>query len=160
MRRGVFAVLCSLLLSAAAPPPPGFGAYPAGPVFTGANRIVLRARDMDYRTRLREAAAQKPDFAGHYVLASWGCGTECVMGAAIDVRSGRVTWLPGTLCCWYPDAFADASEAEPLRFRLDSRLLILTGARNERNGDLAEHHYLIDGNRFVHLRDVALPGRR
>ena len=82
--------------------PPRFEDYPAGAAFAGRNRFFLDRMDLGYRTRLHEAAQQRPDFAGHYVLALWGCGAECLMGAAVDVRSGRVTWLPGdTICCWF-----------------------------------------------------------
>ena len=37
-----------------------------------------------FRTRLRNAAKQEPNFAGGYVIASWGCGTTCVMGATVN----------------------------------------------------------------------------
>lgn len=165
MRRILYAVLCLALLPAAAPPSvpdpvPRFEAYPAGPVFRGRNRLVLGRNDMAFRTRLREAAAQKSDFAGQYVLAQWGCGTECISGAAIDVRTGRVVWLPGTLCCWFSEKSPHANPVEPLRYRLNSRLLVLSGRRNERDGDDGEHYYVIDGDRLVHLRDVPATDRR
>lgn len=174
MRTPLLAAACALsLLSAAraqlAPaagtPLPRFEDFPAGPAYAGRNRLVLGRADMGYRTMLREAARKRPDFAGHYVLALWGCGTECVMGAAIDVRSGKVAWLPGTLCCWYAGDFdhepgSAPVEVEPVRYRLDSRLLVLTGRRNERDGDDGEHHYLIEGERFRLLRDVPLARQR
>lgn len=89
MRSILSALLCFAFLPAAAAPSvpgpmPRFETFPAGPVFRGRNHLVLGRNDMAFRTRLREAAAQKPDFAGHYVLARWGCGTECINGAAID----------------------------------------------------------------------------
>jgi hypothetical protein len=31
------------------------------------------------------------------------CGTECVQGAIIDARTGRVFMLPFSLCCWGTD---------------------------------------------------------
>lgn len=80
------------------------------------------------------------------------------MGAAVDVRTGAVIWLPGSLCCWYPDEQATPDSVEPLRYRLDSRLLVLTGRRDERDSDAGTHYYVIEGDRFVHLRDVP-PGR-
>jgi len=128
--------------------------YPAGRIFGGPGRLVLRPGDRAYRTRLREAARRAPDFAGHYVMALWGCGMECLMGAAIDRRSGRVIWLPGTLCCWYSGAQEAANGIEPVRYRLDSRLLVLNGMRDEREGDLGTHLYRIEGGRFVHLADL------
>ncbi len=138
--------------------PPRFESYPAQSPATGRPRLVLGQADMQYRTRLREAARQPPNFAGHYVLALWGCGMECVMGAAIDVQSGHVTWLPDTVCCWLSGPGAAAPDAEPVRYHRDSRLLILNGLRNERDGDWGEHYYTIDGNGFVPLLDVPRRG--
>ena len=135
--------------------PPRFEDHPAGAAFAGRNRLVLDRTDMGYRTQLREAARQRPDFAGHYVLALWGCGAECLMGAAIDVRSGHVTWLPGgTICCWFSGPQSGKRDINPVRYRLDSRLLVLNGLRHEREGDLGQHCYTIEGGRFVHLLDL------
>ena len=156
------ASLCALLpafpLHAEQPGPgtlPRFKDYPAGATFAGRHRLVLDGTDRGYRTRLREAARQRPDFAGHFVLALWSCGAECLMGAAVDVRSGRVTWLPGdTICCWFPGPQTQARHTDPVRFRLDRRLLVLSGLRHEREGDLGQHCYTIEGGRFVHLLDM------
>lgn len=60
------------------------------------------------------------------------------MGAAVDLRSGRVAWLPSTLCCWYAGD-PSAQTIEPVRYRLGSRMIILDGLRNEREGDLGRH---------------------
>jgi hypothetical protein len=47
-----------------------------------------------YRTRLREAARQPPNFNVVYRVVTWGCGTSCASGAIIDERNGHVIWLP------------------------------------------------------------------
>lgn len=48
-----------------------------------------------FRTNLREAAKEGaksgPNFAGHYALASWGCGTGCLDWALVDLRTGKVS---------------------------------------------------------------------
>ncbi len=138
--------------------PPRFTEYPSSAAFAGRHHLILDRADLSYGTRLREAARQRPDFAGHYVLALWGCGAECLMGAAIDVRSGRVTWLPGdTICCWFSGPQEQAQDIDPVRYRLHSRLLVLNGLRGEREGDLGQHYYAIRDGRFVHLRDVPPP---
>lgn len=49
-----------------------------------------------FRTRLREAIGQKPDFAGYYKVATWGCGTMCQTTALIDARDGKVYFAPFT----------------------------------------------------------------
>ena len=53
---------------------PRFKDFPIRLACTGRNRLVLKGDDVHWRTRLREAAAGKPDFAGHYVLATWVVG--------------------------------------------------------------------------------------
>lgn len=129
---------------------PRFENFPTGAIFSGRNRIVLDADDEMFRTRLRDAARQKPNFAAHYVLTTWGCGTSCLFVVIVDVRSGKINWSPGTICCWHDD-----NEAfEPVRFRLDSRLLILSGLRHEKEGDDGDHYYKIEGSRLVHLKDT------
>ena len=47
-----------------------------------------------YRTQLRRQAAQGPDFAGHYRIATWGCGSSCAAFAIVDSESGRVYFPP------------------------------------------------------------------
>jgi hypothetical protein len=42
------------------------------------------------RTMIRQGARNGPNFAGHYTVASWGCGTECQMHAVLDARTGKV----------------------------------------------------------------------
>jgi hypothetical protein len=47
-----------------------------------------------YRTRLREGAKQVANFAGHYTVVKWGCGTDCATGAIIDAFTGNFVFLP------------------------------------------------------------------
>lgn len=121
---------------------PVFSDFPAKP-FNGrqARLQIVSAKDRKYATRLHQLSGQKPNFAGHYTLVSWGCGASCVMGAAIDAESGKVTWLPFTICCW------DLSVTEPLEFRRNSRLLIAHGSRNESGS--GDYYYQIDSDGFV-----------
>jgi hypothetical protein len=71
--------------------------YPAGLAFKGKPAAVNLASHKDarsFRTRLREAAAQGPNFAGYMTVATWGCGTSCQQIALIDARNGRVYFGP------------------------------------------------------------------
>lgn len=67
------------------------------------------------------------------------------MAASVDARTGNVTWLPFTVCCW------STNIAEPLEFRADSRLLIVHGSRNETGPGKAVHYYTFDGKKFSEL---------
>ena len=44
-----------------------------------------------FRTNLRNAAKEGVNFAGHFVLVGWGCGTNCSVLAIIDARSEEHT---------------------------------------------------------------------
>jgi hypothetical protein len=86
-----------------------------------------------YRTNLRNAAKEGVNFAGHYILTTWGCGTNCSQSAIIDARNGKV-FFPRVLegagfgYCELPD------DTEPIVSQADSRLLILSGFKG---GDLS-----------------------
>jgi hypothetical protein len=111
---------------------------------TNAPVHIVGKRSREYATELRTAAKRPPNFAGHYILASWGCGASCVMSAAIDTKTGVVVWLPFTVCCFPPEV------SEPLEFKLDSRLLIVRGSRNEKGA--GTYYYLLDPQRFILLK--------
>lgn len=64
-----------------------------------------------YQTVLEAGARQGPNFAGHFTVVTWGCGSPCTRLAIIDARTGRV-WVTRR---WF---------GRPPLFRRDSRLLI------------------------------------
>ncbi len=93
----------------------------------------------------------KPNFAGHYIVSTWGCGAECIMGAVIDANTGKVYWLPSTVCCW---GFDVGEKFQPIEFRLDSRLIVFSGERDEKEGDNGKHFYEFKDNKFVHIQSI------
>jgi len=83
-----------------------------------------------FRTQLRRAAAEGPNFAGHLRVAEWGCGTCCVDFAIIDLETGDV-WMPGFyVSCGYPQTDPVRGQAG-LYFREDSALLVAIGSKSE-----------------------------
>ena len=146
----------SVLAPATAASVPKFKEYPAA-LYTG-KRAPLRlvGDDRTFRTRLSEAYASEINFGGRYILTAWGCGTECLMGAAIDTTNGRVVWIPFSLCC-FGDTLDD--DFEPLIGNVDSRLAVFTGVRDER-GALETWFYERRGGRWVlrgHVQRTELP---
>jgi hypothetical protein len=115
-------------------------------VFRGrAAKVDLsRPDNREYRTRLKEAAGQPANFAGHYVLTTWGSGTGCKRGAAVDLKSGKVIFLPGTVCCWAIDV---DEKFEPVEFQLQSRLIALNGQLNEQ-GPAGPHYFELANGAF------------
>jgi hypothetical protein len=124
---------------------PQFTDYPVKEQFKGKTApLVLTNKDRAFRTRLREAAKERPNFAGRYILAAWGCGAECLMGALIDAKTGRVHWIPFSLCCWGTNV---DNNFKPIEFRPDSRLIVFSGSRNEEGK--GTYYYKFENNRFV-----------
>ena len=126
---------------------PKFEDYRVTERYTGKNaKLVLDAKDRRFRTRLQEGSQDKVNFAGHYVLTAWGCGGGCLMGAAIDAKTGKVYWLPFTVCCWPVEV------EKPLDFRLDSNLIVFTGSRNEEGQGV--YYYKFENNSFTLLKAI------
>ena len=156
LRRSLFVIVLSLSAATGAAAQnrlPQFKDYAVSETPIAANAaVVLKSRDdRMFRTMLREASKEKPNFAGHYILTAWGCGTTCMMGAVIDAKTGKVYWWNFTICCWSPDV---DDRFQPIEFRLTSRLIVFSGARNEEDGDVGAHFYKFENGRFVHVRSV------
>ena len=43
-----------------------------------------------YKTKLKEGAKAGPNFAGHYTIISFGCGTQCQDNWLIDAKTGKI----------------------------------------------------------------------
>src|SRR5947208_3010419 len=71
---------------------PLFGDFPSKGLFHGkpAPPILRTAGQRLFRTRIREAAKGGPNFAGHYTIVEWGCGTSCISVAISDTETGMV----------------------------------------------------------------------
>jgi hypothetical protein len=130
---------------------PRFEDYPASGRLAGkpAPAKIVGKRARLFRTMLRENAARGPNFAGHYTLATWGCGSDCKSLAIIDARTGGVHFLPQLLHVLRVPFQAE----EPLQFRPDSRLLIVVGDRNLAGGE-GKYFYEWVNNRLRLIRST------
>ena len=122
---------------------PRFEDYPADSLYTGtpADPLLVSPEERRFRTFIRrgvthgsgvedgatgkELARPGPNFAGHYVIVTWGCGSPCLMAAFVDLKDGRILPPPfhhgsGHSYFQVPWAFPK----EPLQYRVNSRLLI------------------------------------
>ena len=77
------------------------------------------------RQQLREAGI---NFAGHYALASVGCGTGCSITAVINTRNGRAYFL-NELNGWtgIVGDYEGPEGEDPWTYRAESRLLKAIG---------------------------------
>lgn len=144
-------LVCSNEAVSAQKKTPRFKDYSVNEIYKGKNAPLNLTHDnKTFRARLKWAVDnQKPNFAGHYILTTWGCGTSCIMGAVIDAKTGKVSWWNFSICCWYGDE-------DMIEFRSDSKLIVFFGVRNEKDGDYGAHYYKFENGRFVHLQSVSI----
>lgn len=123
--------------------------------------VKTQARARRFRTMIRDGAAQGPNFAGHYTIVFWGCGTGCAELAIVDARNGRVffppdlTYVDGTFVDFDPGE--TKSEIPTLRYRLDSRLLIVVGSPEEDETRTGVTYYEWNGknlNKLYFIRSI------
>jgi hypothetical protein len=140
--------------------------YPAKP-YTGRNAapdVRSDPRSRMYRTQLKNWAREKPNFAGHYILATWGCGTGCTQIAVIDAVTGKVFHPSGartnSIVDVHDELLADEgssplrSDFGALRYRADSRLLILIGMPEERPENRGISYFVWENDRLKRIRFV------
>lgn len=138
---------------------PQFSDYPVKAVFKRKSpRVDLSSAPgaRYYRTRLREAAAAGPNFAGYYALGLWGCGSPCIRAGMVDLRTGKVFWPPNPEMLVFDIAY-----------RRDSRLMIINSRevldRARTSGPPAwiggewppELYFVWNGRRFVDITPKA-----
>jgi hypothetical protein len=115
-------MLAALLLAAVAE----FANYPAATKLAhrpAALKLTTRAARR-YRSVLRDEAKKGPNFNGHYRVADWGCGTNCVEWGILDLDRGKVWMAPKPLeSCWTPNLPEHDTVTDWFEMHLDSRLL-------------------------------------
>ena len=142
---------CNSHLSVARNGIPQFKDYPVKAIYRGKNAPLLLTRDArTFKTRLREALKGKPNFAGHFIVTTWGCGTGCQVGAVIDARTGKVFWFP------FPvgQNYEVDEDFRPVEFRLNSQLIIFSGFRVDTDEEAGARFYKFENGRFKFLKFI------
>jgi hypothetical protein len=109
-----------------------------------------------YRTVLRSEIAKGPNFAGHYRVAIWGCGTSCAMFAVVNLKTGRVITTESfhstsTVYFYVEDqrVFPDSQSEDPVfGFRKDSRLLAILGDLDEDESREGAFYFVLEKERL------------
>ncbi len=138
---------------------PSFDAYPvfreevANPRLNLASNPIARK----YRTVLRLAITEGPNFAGYYRLVHWGCGTSCAMFAVVNLKTGRVItpeWFSEVVGVnLYADEFLPNTESDGWGFRhkSDSKLLVVAGALLSEDDSKEGAFYFVLNGEKLHL---------
>lgn len=106
-----------------------FEQYPAIVVATSAiaKPILTTKLAKQYKTVITLAMSEPANFAGHYRVVTWGCGTDCRGFAILNKLSGVAYTLPGVK---YVAGIMGNAE-ERLDFKGDSRLFVISGLVND-----------------------------
>ena len=75
---------------------PRFEDFPVQEQFEGTPSAVdySNPNAQKFYTRITEGARQAPNFAGHYTIIEWGCGSNCQTGVVFDAEIGKIYNLP------------------------------------------------------------------
>src|SRR5262249_22730077 len=107
---------------------------------------------------LRNAAKEGVNFAGHYILTTWGCGTNCSDSAIIDARNGRVFFPQELSAAGFGSNWCDLpDDTEWILYNANSRLLILSGFKGgdlEQDGPCGIYYFEWTGTKFRQLKFV------
>jgi hypothetical protein len=80
-----------------------------------------------YKTVITLSMSEPPNFAGHYRVVQWGCGTDCRGFAIVNKLTGKTYTLPGVEYI----GGVMGNDENRLDYRKDSRLFVITGVMND-----------------------------
>jgi len=107
---------------------------------------------------IRMGADSDVEFAGHYTIPRWGCGTDCNGFVIVDSISGRVYdgfGVAGLPFDWL-EKHGGYDAIERMEFHPDSRLLKINACPNEANCGLYDY-LMVEGSGLKLLRKELLP---
>jgi|ERR1019366_1215816 hypothetical protein len=146
---GLFAhVRPGLLWQVQAPKPPSypFDRYPAGKVYKGhpAPPKLVTAEHRGFRTVLRNGAKKGSNFAGHFTVVEWGCGSNCIAMAVVDAITGVV----------YDRDMPQMNDSGicGAQYKVTSTLFVVETSPTP-NGDCEPEMYRWDGSHFVEVSE-------
>jgi len=139
---------------------PRFEDYPVKNHYAGrpAPAQISSSRARLFRTAIRTGAKEGPNFAGHYTIVRWGCGSDCRQFAIVDARTGAV-YFPHQLTQidsgpWVGDD--PLASEETMQFNERSQLLIAVGRRYTADHDrgVGKYYYVWRNNRLNLIASV------
>jgi hypothetical protein len=144
---------------------PKFEDYPVESVFKGkiaAPDVSSYPRSKRFRTVIRKRAKAGVNFAGHYSLVAWGCGSACASWAIVDAQTGSVFHPANFRMSGYfniDDAVGDTSEGWLVRYRANSKLLVVIGDINEDPALRGISYFVWEHNKLKRIRFVPRPNQ-
>ncbi len=137
---------------------PDFKEFPARKVYRGRPAPPKLNKDQRmFRTVIRRGARMKVEFAGHYTVPQWGCGSACSDFAIVDSTNGTV--YDGFVVTDFPLEWFEQHTNEDfdrLEFHPDSRLLKINGCPNEHDCGFYDY-VMVEGKGLKLVRKELLP---
>jgi hypothetical protein len=135
---------------------PDFKDFAVKQIYTGVPATPKLNRDQrTFRTMIREGAKSRVEFAGHYTVPRWGCGSGCSTFVIVDSITGAV--YNGFNVADLPAAWIEKNgEQEQMEFHPNSRLIKINGCINEQNCGFYDY-VMIEGKGLKLLRKELLP---
>lgn len=132
---------------------PTFDSFHTTEVFDGkpAKPLLRTPVQKRFATQIREQAMLPPNFAGHYKIIEWGCGSSCVSIAIVDLKTGRVYDGPFSIL-GYGTPYKYEGGDDELQYKVSSRLLIARGCPGDQN--CGTYYYECKNDRLNQLRFV------
>jgi hypothetical protein len=119
---------------------------------------ILDKDQRKFRTMIRRGANSPVEFAGHYTVPRWGCGTGCTEFAIVDSISGQVYSSPFAVE-ELPGAWEEKHIGQipsRMEYQPNSMLMKINGCPNER--DCGFYDYVMVENQGLKvLRKELLP---
>jgi hypothetical protein len=159
----VFLAIGASLVGQTAKPRLQFNDFPVEEIYRGTPALpkLVNPDQRTFRTMIRRGAKNHVEFAGHYTVPEWGCGTECFQLAIVDSITGKVYDVPFSavhLPMDWLESHGGYDAYKKMEFYPDSRLLRFAGCPNER--DCGYYDYImIDGKGLKLIRKELLPDR-
>lgn len=135
---------------------PNFGDFPLTVYRGKVASLKLRSHPKArmYRTMLHLSIQDGVNFAGHYIIGTWGCGSNCLTIAIIDAKTGNVFFPSELLDFGQGFEFKEGNEENPLQFKPNSNLIIAEGILGfdiDNSSKSGKYYFVWKGN---HLRLV------
>jgi hypothetical protein len=115
-----------------------------------------------YQTVLRQELHNGPNFAGHYRVAIWGCGTSCAMFAVINLKTGQIITAEGLTSVSGNHLAADdflsntGSESWGFRYKTGSKLLVLVGTLDEDESREGAFYFVLQNEKLIPIHSTVV----
>ena len=139
MKKLLSSLLFLPLLAQAAPQ---FKDYPVEMYDGVRHEVVLNKETSSFKTIFKKAAKYPVNFAGKYVIQSFGCGAMCESYMMIDIKTGK-TSIRDDLMVNLSDPTCDNS----LYFKPNS-LLLVQAISSEKEGQCSVNYYVEENGKL------------